>query len=63
MMDIILHLYKRSKEVIASGKSIQYLIQSGLYEKVIKIKYDVSNDHLEKLEDYFTMIDETIAGL
>lgn len=63
MMDVILHLYKRSKEVIATGKSIQYLMQSGLYEKVIKMKYDVPNDHIEMLDDYFTMIDETIDKL
>lgn len=63
MMDVILHLYKRSKEVIATGKSIQYLTQSGLYEKVIKMKYDVPNDHIEMLDDYFTMIDEIIDKL
>lgn len=63
MMDVILHLYKKSKEVLAEGKSIQYLVQSGLYEKVIKMKYDVPNDHLEMLDDYITMIDDAIRKL
>lgn len=60
MMDVILHLYKRAKEVIVSGKALSSVLELGLFEKVTKMKYDVPNDHLEILDSYFSMIDEAI---
>lgn len=60
MMDVILHLYKRAKEVVVSGKALSSVLELGLFEKVTKMKYDVPNDHLEILDSYFSMIDEAI---
>ena len=60
MMDVILHLYKRAKEVVVSGKALSSVLELGLFEKVTKRKYDVPNDHLEILDSYFSMIDEAI---
>lgn len=60
MMDVILHLYKRAKEVVVSGKALSSVLELGLFEKVTKMKYDVPNDHLEILDSYFSMIDKAI---
>src|SRR5690606_12556651 len=47
MMDVILYLEKKSKVFIERGKSLNLLIESGIFDKVIKMKYDVPNDQIE----------------
>lgn len=61
MMDVILYLNKKSKEYVMTGKSLNMLLGTGIFEKVTKMKYDVSNDNYEQLDDYFNMIDTAIA--
>ncbi|MDY3195349.1 MAG: V-type ATP synthase subunit A [Paracholeplasma sp.] len=63
MMDVILYLYKQSKKFIEDGKSLNMLTESGLYEQVIKMKYDVANNDLNKLDTYEDLIDQTIKQI
>lgn len=63
MMDVILYLYKASKRVVLEGKPMSLVLQTGLFDKVVKMKYDVPNDDIAKLDSYFTMIDEAIAAI
>lgn len=63
MMDVILHLYKRSKEVILQGKAISEVMKLGLFDKLIKMKYDIPNNNIALLDTYFTMIDEAISTI
>ncbi|MDD3253584.1 MAG: V-type ATP synthase subunit A [Lachnospiraceae bacterium] len=58
MMDIILYLYKKSRSLISMGMPMSVLKQDPIYDKVIAIKYDVPNDHLEMLDDYKKQIDK-----
>lgn len=52
MMEIILYLYKKCRALIAMGMPMSVLKQENIFEKVIAIKYDVPNDHLEMMDDY-----------
>lgn len=61
MMDVILYLNKKSKEYVTTGKSLNMLLGTGIFEKVTKMKYNVSNEKYEQLDDYFNMIDAAIA--
>ena len=61
MMDVILYLNKKGKEYLKTGKSLNMFIDTGIFEKVTKMKYDVSNENYELLDDYFNLIDEAIA--
>ncbi len=63
MMKTILRLYKRSDELVAAGMPIGIIIETGLFDKLIKMKYDIKNDNLEIFDDYISDIDETIDGL
>lgn len=63
MMDVILYLYKASKQVVLEGKPMSLVLQTGLFDKVVKMKYDVPNDDIAKLDSYFTMIDEAITAI
>lgn len=58
MMEIILYLYDRSKALITQGMPMSVLKRENIFEKVIAIKYDVPNDHLELFDDYKKAIDE-----
>ena len=60
MMDTILYLYHRCKEALSDGSLLRYILSSGIFETVTKMKYDVPNDHLELFDDYVTKIDEAI---
>ena len=58
MMEVILYLNQKCRILIGMGMPVSVLKQENIFEKVIAIKYDVPNDHLEKMEDYITAIDE-----
>ncbi len=57
MMEIILYLHETCKRLIAAGLPMSVLKKENIFERVISIKYDVSNDQIEKLDSYFNEID------
>ncbi len=58
MMEIILYLYKKSRELVAMKMPMSVLKAEGIFEKVTSIKYDVPNDKLELLDGYMKDIDD-----
>lgn len=58
MMEVILHLYDKSKALITMGMPISVLKEEDIFERVIAIKYDVPNDKLEMFDDYMKAIDQ-----
>jgi V/A-type H+/Na+-transporting ATPase subunit A len=63
MMDVILYLYKKAKGFVEEGKSLNLLLETGIFDQVIKIKYDVANNELDKLDDYPKTIDKMIKRI
>jgi len=63
MMEIILYLYRRAQHVIKQGKAFSLLTNTGVFEKIIKIKYDIPNNDLSKFDEYYTMIDESLSSI
>lgn len=61
MMETILYLYHKCREVIARQVPISQIMQLGLFDKLVKIKYDVPNDKIEKLDDYRSEIDVALS--
>ena len=57
MMETILYLYKKSRALITMGMPMSILKEDTIFEKVIAIKYDVPNNHLEMFDDYKKAID------
>ncbi len=47
MMEIILTLYDSCKKVVAAGTPVSAIVETGVFEKVIKMKYDIPNDKPE----------------
>ncbi len=65
MMELILHLYEKSKSLIEMGMPMSILKESDIFDRIISIKYDVPNSKLEMFDDYNhdvdAFYDETLA--
>ena len=62
-LEVILYLYKRGKEVVNAGKPIRLILETGIFDRVIKMKYDVPNNNLALFDDYYKEIDEAVASI
>ena len=60
MMQVILHLYDRSKEVIARQIPISKITATGLFDRLIKMKYDIPNKNPELFDTLCSDIDKAI---
>ena len=58
MMQIILYLNDKCKDLISHSLPISVLREQGIFEKITSIKYDVPNDQLQLLDGYLEQIDE-----
>jgi V/A-type H+-transporting ATPase subunit A len=63
MMEVILYLYQKAKNFVDEGKSLNLLTETGIFDQVIKMKYDVPNDKLEMFDQYFKNIDKIIKRI
>lgn len=63
MMETILLLQKESKNAISKNIAISTIAETGLFEKVIKIKYNISNDNLSAFDELNSEIKNTIFSL
>ena len=60
MMKAILYLHKRVRQLISASIPISKVLETGIFDKLTRIKYDVPNDELEKFDDYKKEIDDVI---
>lgn len=63
MMDVILYLNKKCQEAVAQGKVVRVISETGIFEQLIKMKYDIPNDHIEKLDTYYQDIDNALKSV
>ncbi len=62
MMQIILFLYRRAKELVLRGVPVNTIAATGLFEKLVKMKYDIPNDRLDLFDAYQQEIAEKLSG-
>ncbi len=63
MMDTILYLQQKAKAVLSSGASLQTLKNSGVFEKVIAVKYEIPNHAPEMFRSLKQYIDSAMERL
>lgn len=63
MMDVILYLNKKCQEAVTQGKVVRAISETGIFEQLIKMKYDIPNDHIEKLDTYYQDIDNALKSV
>jgi V/A-type H+-transporting ATPase subunit A len=63
MMKVIMRMYERGKEITEEAIPIAKLLETGLFEKLAKMKFEAGNEHPEELERYIGEIDKTVDGI
>jgi V/A-type H+-transporting ATPase subunit A len=63
MMRVIMRMYERGKEVTAEAIPIARLMETGLFDKLTKMKFDVDNEHPDELRRYLDEIDKVVDEL
>ena len=63
MMKVIIKLYHEAGDAIKKGVLFSDIDKTGIFDKLIKIKYDIPNDKTEMFDDYEKEIDDIIGKL
>ena len=63
MMKAISVLYNRSLDALKTGVLLSDILSQGLFEKAIKMKYDIPNNKLEMFDGLISEINEKIDAL
>ena len=63
MMGLILHLNEACRAIIAKQIPVSQIIQLGLFDKLVKMKYEIPNNKLDLFEVYRAEIDQALAPL
>lgn len=61
MMEVIFRLYDGAKALIAQSIPLSQIKATGIFEQLIRIKYDVPNDDLDQFDNYDKAVDDAIA--
>lgn len=60
MIKLILHLNRKAKQLISASIPISKIIETGIFERLIKMKYDIPNNNLQMFDEYTEEIEKTI---
>ena len=63
MMEAILHLYDRAVELVDKGVPVSAMAEAGLFDKLVKVKYEIPNDKPEMFGEYNKELDDMCAQL
>ncbi|MCC8022558.1 MAG: V-type ATP synthase subunit A [Clostridiales bacterium] len=63
MMGVILDLYEKCRQIIARQVPISRIVETGVFDRVVQIKYDVPNDRLDQLDTYGRVLEEMLGDL
>ena len=63
MLQLISYLNQECVKILATKRTINAVLVTGIFDELIKIKYDVANDALDKLDTYFNKIDVALASI
>ena len=63
MMQVILDFYHRCRELVAASIPISRIQETGLFDKIVKMKYDIPNNKLEMFDAYLKEIADTLGHI
>ena len=63
MLQLIAHLKNQASQVISTQRTVRSIVETGIFEDIIKIKYDVPNNELHRLDSYYERIDLAMASI
>ncbi len=62
MLRCIFRLYSRSQNAIAVGVPLSKITETGIFDKLVRIKYDVPNNNLELFDGYMRDIEAAVSA-
>ena len=63
MMETILYLYDKCAALVAKQVPVSRLLATGLFDELVKMKYEVPNDDFSKLDELQKAIDTKLAAV
>ncbi|MFV0351546.1 MAG: V-type ATP synthase subunit A [Oscillospiraceae bacterium] len=63
MMEIILYMNDKASTLVENGITVSDIVATGLFDKLVKIKYEIPNGKLEMFDDYRAQIDAACQTL
>ena len=63
MMETILYLYDKCAALVAKQVPVSRLLATGLFDELVKMKYEVPNDDFSKLDAMQKDIDAKLAAV
>ena len=63
MMKVILHLEARAREIVEKAIPVSEILKTGIFDRVVGMKYDIGNDEFDKFDAYIAEIDAACAAL
>ncbi|MGI5856519.1 MAG: V-type ATP synthase subunit A [Candidatus Merdivicinus sp.] len=61
MMQVILYFYDAAMKRVKEGIPVSLIAKTGIQDAIVKMKYNVPNGDLSKLDSYYPLIDEKLA--
>ena len=56
-------MYHKAHQLVAAAVPISSILETGLFDKLVKMKYDIPNNRLDLFDEYMKEIDEKMAGI
>lgn len=63
MMKLIAYLYDKLKLIVEKSIPISNIIETDIFEKITKLKYEIPNDNLSEFKKYYELIDATLERI
>ena len=63
MMKVLLELYDACRKVVSASIPLTTVMEYGLFDKLVKVKYDVPNDKLELFDSYSAEINSMVSEI
>ena len=63
MMKVIDYLYRACKSKVEKHIPVSLITKTGIFETVIKMKFDVPNNNIDLLDSYPEKIDEALNSI
>ena len=63
MMEVIFRLYDGAKSLIAKSIPLSQIKATGIFDQLIRMKYQIPNDDLSQFDQYDAMVDQAVASV
>lgn len=62
MMQVLLYLYKTLQQYIQQGSALSMIANHPVFERILKMKYVISNENIDKFNELYTAIDQLLES-